>query len=157
MSEHIHAFLSEWTAAERVGDTERLEPLLADDFCGVGPLGFVLILAMIVVPPLVAVTWWFRVRSDRAYKKARDRVAAVEAEQGVGTLAQPRAEQLMLEVGAGFGEREDRVGAGGRAAAQPRDLREDEPHPVAGLAAAPQLRQRPLVGAAVLLRDDKPF
>jgi ketosteroid isomerase-like protein len=42
MTQPIHAFLSEWTTAERVGDTERLAVLLADDFSGVGPVGFVL-------------------------------------------------------------------------------------------------------------------
>lgn len=42
MPEHIHAFLSEWTTAERTGDVEILATLLTDDFSGVGPLGFVL-------------------------------------------------------------------------------------------------------------------
>jgi ketosteroid isomerase-like protein len=42
MSEHIHAFLSRWTTAERAGDAETLATLLTDDFSGVGPLGFVL-------------------------------------------------------------------------------------------------------------------
>ncbi|MGB6772275.1 MAG: nuclear transport factor 2 family protein [Candidatus Dormiibacterota bacterium] len=42
MSENIDAFLSKWTTAERDGDAEALEALLADDFYGVGPLGFVL-------------------------------------------------------------------------------------------------------------------
>ncbi len=42
MSEPIHAFLSLWTTAERAGDAETLATLLADDFCGVGPLGFIL-------------------------------------------------------------------------------------------------------------------
>jgi hypothetical protein len=42
MPEHIHAFLSEWTTAERTGDVEMLATLLTDDFSGVGPLGFVL-------------------------------------------------------------------------------------------------------------------
>ena len=42
MSEHIHAFLSKWTTAERSGDAEMLANLLTPDFAGVGPLGFVL-------------------------------------------------------------------------------------------------------------------
>jgi len=42
MSEHIHAFLSKWTTAERSGDAEMLATLLTPDFAGVGPLGFVL-------------------------------------------------------------------------------------------------------------------
>jgi hypothetical protein len=42
MSEHIHAFRSEWTTAERSGDGETLATLLTDDFSGVGPLGFIL-------------------------------------------------------------------------------------------------------------------
>ena len=42
MSEHIEVFLSEWTAAERAGATEKLAALLTEDFCGVGPLGFIL-------------------------------------------------------------------------------------------------------------------
>jgi ketosteroid isomerase-like protein len=42
MSEHIHAFLSEWTTAKLVGDAETPATLLTDDFYGVGPLGFVL-------------------------------------------------------------------------------------------------------------------
>ena len=32
MSEHIHAFLSQWTVAERAGDAETLATLLTDDF-----------------------------------------------------------------------------------------------------------------------------
>jgi ketosteroid isomerase-like protein len=42
MIEPIDSFLSEWTSAERAGDTETLETLLASDFYGVGPLGFIL-------------------------------------------------------------------------------------------------------------------
>ena len=43
MSDHIHAFLSQWTTAERSGDADTLATLLTDDFSGVGPLGFVLL------------------------------------------------------------------------------------------------------------------
>ena len=42
MTEPIESFLSDWTAAERAGDTAKLEALLAGDFYGVGPLGFIL-------------------------------------------------------------------------------------------------------------------
>jgi hypothetical protein len=42
MTEDIDSFLSAWTRAECAGDTERLDGLLADDFYGVGPLGFIL-------------------------------------------------------------------------------------------------------------------
>lgn len=42
MTGHIDSFLSAWTRAECAGDVEKLEDLLADDFYGVGPLGFIL-------------------------------------------------------------------------------------------------------------------
>jgi ketosteroid isomerase-like protein len=42
MTHHIAAFLADWTSAEREGDTGTLAHLLTADFCGVGPLGFVL-------------------------------------------------------------------------------------------------------------------
>jgi len=42
MTEHLEAFLSEWTTAERTGDVEKLETILTEDFYGVGPVGFVL-------------------------------------------------------------------------------------------------------------------
>ncbi|MGH2718311.1 MAG: nuclear transport factor 2 family protein [Actinomycetota bacterium] len=38
----IEAFLDQWSAAERSGDPAALDVLLADDFAGIGPLGFVL-------------------------------------------------------------------------------------------------------------------
>ena len=38
----IEGFLAEWTAAERSGDAAAVDKLLADDFTGVGPLGFTL-------------------------------------------------------------------------------------------------------------------
>jgi hypothetical protein len=42
MTDSIDSFLSEWTIAERDGDTEHLKALLTDEFYGVGPLGFIL-------------------------------------------------------------------------------------------------------------------
>lgn len=42
MTEPIDSFLSEWTAAERGGDTSKLGELLANDFTAIGPLGFIL-------------------------------------------------------------------------------------------------------------------
>ncbi len=42
MTTDIHDVLSTWTAAERSGDARTLETLLADEFVGIGPVGFVL-------------------------------------------------------------------------------------------------------------------
>jgi ketosteroid isomerase-like protein len=42
MTTTINDVLSAWSTAERTGDTRALESLLADDFVGVGPVGFVL-------------------------------------------------------------------------------------------------------------------
>lgn len=38
----IESFLSDWSTAERDGDTATLETLLTSDFTAVGPLGFIL-------------------------------------------------------------------------------------------------------------------
>jgi len=59
MSENLNAFLSEWTAAERDGDSEALGALLTDDFYGVGPFGFVLSRAI----------WLGRHRQGLAYEQ----------------------------------------------------------------------------------------
>jgi ketosteroid isomerase-like protein len=40
MTETINALLDQWVAAEQAGDTKTLDLLLAQDFDGIGPLGF---------------------------------------------------------------------------------------------------------------------
>ena len=42
MADSIQTFLDEWSAAERAGETERIDAMLTDDFIAVGPLGFML-------------------------------------------------------------------------------------------------------------------
>jgi hypothetical protein len=62
MTQTIDGFLTEWTNAERSGDTSNLELLLAHDFLGVGPLGFVLLRvpgwpALPAASPTTASSW----------------------------------------------------------------------------------------------------
>lgn len=40
--DELKAFGQTWAEAERNGDLATLDALLSDDFCGVGPLGFIL-------------------------------------------------------------------------------------------------------------------
>ena len=49
----------------------------------------------------------------------------------------------------------DRVRLCHGAAAEPSDLREDEPHPMTGLASAAQLRNRPPIRASAVLSCDE--
>jgi len=83
--------------------------------------------------------------------------AAGQAGEDGGAFGQPRAENRVGQVGPGLGQRADRVQPGRRAVAQAGDLREDEPHPVAGLAAGPQLGGGAVVGAAGVLGGHEPL
>ena len=73
----------------------------------------------------------------------------------LGALDQPRPEHRVGQVGPGLGQVGDRVRLGHRAAAQPGDLREDEPHPVAGLAPAAKLGDGLGVGLVLVLGPDE--
>jgi ketosteroid isomerase-like protein len=42
MNDELELLLSQWATTERSGDAAGLEELLADDFVGIGPVGFVL-------------------------------------------------------------------------------------------------------------------
>src|SRR6266542_6180942 len=72
-----------------------------------------------------------------------------------GALAQPRAKRGMRHVGGGFGKRRDGERLRRHAMAEPRNLRKDEPHPVAALAAGTKLSQHGRIYG--LLRVDEPL
>jgi ketosteroid isomerase-like protein len=42
MNTDIDELLTSWAESERTGDADRLDRLLADDFVGIGPVGFML-------------------------------------------------------------------------------------------------------------------
>jgi len=73
----------------------------------------------------------------------------------LGALPQPPAQERMGKVGAGLGQRDDRVVPRQLAPSEAGDLREHEPYPVAGLATAPQLVDHAVVAAP--LRADEPL
>ncbi len=73
----------------------------------------------------------------------------------LGTLDQPRSEHRMCKVSLRLSQIADRVRLGHGTAAEPGDLRKDEPHPMTGLASVAQLRDRPLVRAAAVLSSDE--
>lgn len=39
---NVQEFLETWTTAERSADVDHLDPMLTEDFTGIGPLGFTL-------------------------------------------------------------------------------------------------------------------
>ncbi len=67
------------------------------------------------------------------------RVGVGQVGEGSCALDEPGAEHRVGEVGAGLGEPGDGIPAGGLAVAETGDLGQDEPHPVAALAAGAQL------------------
>ncbi len=70
-----------------------------------------------------------------------------------GAFPEAGAKDRIGEVGTRLVERLDRVVLGGRAAPEARDLRKDEPDPMAGLAAAPQLLEHAVVDARLRLPE----
>src|SRR5207253_6675587 len=81
------------------------------------------------------------------------RGSALEADDRLGALQQPRPEDRVIEVGPGLVETLNRVALGGRAESEPIDLREDVPHPVRALPAARDFRERRLVVALLGLQE----
>jgi hypothetical protein len=73
----------------------------------------------------------------------------------LGTLDETWSEHRMRKVSLRLSQIADRVRLGHGTAPEPCDLREDEPHPVTGLAPVSQLRDGPLVRATAVLRPDE--
>jgi hypothetical protein len=103
-------------------------------------------------------------RKERHRGAQLDRVNATEDVFGgestmrrndLGTLDEPCSEHRMRKVSLRLSQIAERVRLGHGTAPEPCDLREDEPHPVTGLAPVSQLRDRPLVCTAAVLRSDE--
>jgi hypothetical protein len=73
----------------------------------------------------------------------------------LSAFQQPRSEHRMCKVGPCLWQIADRVCLRCSAAPKPSDLREDEPHPMTGLASLTQFRDRSLVRATAVLRSDE--
>lgn len=91
-------------------------------------------------------------RSSRKTEHGR-RVAFLEREQGAADLQQVRAQRRLAQVSARLVKPGDGIKLRRAAHAQPRDLREDVPDPVAALAAAADLAQSG--GIVPALRGEK--
>ena len=90
----------------------------------------------------------------RGSRRSRRR-SVLRCRRPTRALAQPGAKRRMRQVGGGFGKRRHGKRLRGRAMAQPRNLRKDEPHPMTALAAGAELIQYGLVHR--LLRINKPL
>jgi hypothetical protein len=73
----------------------------------------------------------------------------------LGAFDQARSEHGMGEVSLRLSQIVDRVRLGHGTAPQPGDLREDEPHPMTGLAPCAEFSDRVLVGAAAVLSSNE--
>ena len=109
---------------------------------------------------LSSAAWANSVIDDRSFMssgqpKISSADAAVDPGDQPRALPQPRAEQFVGKVGAGLVDRRDRESDRSRAAAQPAQLREYEPHPVASLPGGSQFVDDGVVNA--ILRVDEPL
>ena len=73
----------------------------------------------------------------------------------VRAFDQPWTKHRMRKVGLRFGKIVDRIRLGHAAAPEAGDLREDEPHPMTGLASVAQFRYRPPIRAGAVLSCDE--
>ncbi len=88
---------------------------------------------------------------------AEDVLCGEPAMQGddLGAFDQPWTKDGMRKVGLRFGKIVDRVRLGHRTAPETGQLREDEPHPMTGLASVAQLREGSLIRATAVLSLDE--